>query len=88
MGEVKQKILNTLETLGEFELQELLNYADFLAWRKLESEKSMEQYLESDDRSLVEYVGDVLVVKAQGAAQIETTLAEIREERIRELSGW
>ena len=88
MGLVKQKILDKIETLGEPELQELLKYADFLVWRKTESEKVVEQSLESDDNCLVEYVGDVLVVKAQGATNIENTLAEIREQRIQELSGW
>ena len=88
MGQVKQKILDKIETLGEPELEELLNYADFLVWRKTESEKVEEQSLESSDRCPVEYVGDVLVVKAQGATNIEAVLEEIREERIRELSGW
>ena len=68
---VKQKILDKLEILGEPELKELLKYADFLVWRQTESEKELEQSLESDDNCLVEYVGDVLVVKAQGATKIE-----------------
>ena len=88
MGLVKQKILDKLETLGEPELKELLKYADFLVWRQTESEKRLEQSLESDDNCPLEYVGDVLVVKAQGATNIESTLAEIREERIQELSVW
>lgn len=88
MGQVKQQILRTLENLAESELQELLKYADFLVWRKMESQEKIEQSLESDHHSLVEYVDDVLVVKAQGATNIETTLAKIREERIQELSGW
>lgn len=85
MGQVKQQILQTLENLAESELQELLKYADFLVWRKMESQEKIEQSLESDHHSLVEYVDDVLVVKAQGATNIETTLAKIREERIQEI---
>lgn len=118
MDSLKQKIIEKLEHLPETALQEVINFVDFLEWRKTNSQQPLtsvvdnlreehdEAWLESDLSNLgsyepydwqpgeigegcpIEYVGGVLVVKAQGAKNLETAVQELREERIREISSW
>ncbi len=111
MDSLKQKIVEKLEHLPVTELQEVLNFVDFLWWRKTNvvdnlGEEHDEAWLESDvsnegsyepedwqpgeigEGCPVENVGGVLVVKAQGAKNLETAVQELREERIREISSW
>lgn len=94
MNSLKQKIVEKLEFLPETALQEVLNFVDFLEWRKVtrkESEKSPR--LEMDEDGSVEYVGGVLVVQAenlevQKQGDLETSVQNLREERLRKLASW
>lgn len=108
MDSLKHKIVEKLEHLPVTALQEVLNFVDFLEWRKTNvvdlGEEHDQAWLETDLSNLesyepedwqpgeieegcpVEYLGGVLVVKAQGAKNLETAVQELREERIRDTS--
>ena len=100
MDSLKQKIVEKLEHLPVTALQEVLNYVDFLEkWRKANHKQSPTSVLDSLQKEHdetwgegedcpVEYVGGVLVVKAQGAKNLETAVQELREERIEEITSW
>lgn len=94
MTYLKQKITENLELLPEVELQEVLDFVDFLLWRNsqlketiLPDKNSNEESSDIDD-SPVHYVEGVLVVKAalkEEKAEVdwENIVQEMREERIR-----
>ncbi|KJH71191.1 hypothetical protein [Aliterella atlantica] len=100
MDSLKQKIVEKLEHLPVTALQEVLNYVDFLEWRKTDRKRSLtfavdnlekereEAWREIGENCPIEYVGGVLVVKAQGAKNLETAVQELREERSEEITSW
>ncbi len=91
---IQEKIVDKLKNFSEIELQEILNFADFLLWQRRNQEvvsppdetgnsepANMEQECE------VHYVGGVLVVKASSIKNQElinwdTIIPDMREERI------
>lgn len=90
----KQKIAENLERLPEGELQEVLDFVDFLVWRNskekesISPEKNSNSELVAIDDSIVHYVNGVLVVKAasreaETEVNWENLVQEMREERIR-----
>lgn len=94
MKYLKQKITENLELLPEGELQEVLNFVDFLVWRNsklketISPEKDFNWESPASDDSTVHYVDGVLVVKAasreaEEKVKWENILQEMREERIR-----
>lgn len=94
MDSLKEKIVQKLEQLPETALQEVLDFAEFLAWRKMKMQKKYHQQpSQIDDNSLVEYVGGVLVVKAESKSleskeDLKTVVDDLREERIRKFTSW
>ncbi len=68
MDSFKQKIVEKLEHLPVTALQEVLNFVNFLEWRKtnleqpLTSNERKEAWRELGENCLIEYVGGVLVV--------------------------
>lgn len=94
MTYLKQKITENLDLLPEVELQEVLDFVDFLLWRNSKRNETVlpknNSNLESSDidDSPVHYVDGVLVVKAtsrEKKAEVhwENIVQEMREERIR-----
>ena len=68
---LEEQIVDTLKNFSDIELQEILNFADFLLWqpRKQEiasppDETGNSQPANMDEECEVHYVGGVLVVKA------------------------
>jgi len=68
---LKEKIVEKLKNFSEIELQELLNFADFLLWQRRQQEVASSpdetgnsQLANMDEECEVHYVGGVLVVKA------------------------
>ncbi|MEG4281602.1 hypothetical protein QUB68_00625 [Microcoleus sp. A006_D1] len=66
-----EKIVEKLKNFSEIELQELLNFADFLLWQRRKQEVTSppdetgnSQPANMDEECEVHYVGGVLVVKA------------------------
>ncbi len=82
MNPLKQKIVEKLEHLPAKALQEVLDYVDFL------EKEHDETWGAIGEDCPVEYVGGVLVVKAQGVKNLETAVQELREERIEEITSW
>lgn len=100
MDSLKQKIVEKLEHLPVTALQEVLNYVDFLEWQKTDRKPQLTSVVNNLEKERgetwekigadcpVEYTGGVLVVKAQGAKNLETAVQELREERIEEITSW
>jgi len=68
---LKEKIVEKLKNFSEIELQELLNFADFLLWQRKQQEVASppdetgnSQPANMDEKCEVHYVGGILVVKA------------------------
>lgn len=91
---LKQTIAENLERLPEGELQEVLDFVDFLVWRNskqketISTEKNSPSESSPINDSIVHYVEGVLVVKAaptEAEAEVnwERLVPEMREERIR-----
>ena len=92
---LKEKIVEKIDNLSELELQEMLDFADFLLFRRQKQEASLlsaeicqGESAKMDEECSVHYVGGVLVVKAalsRNEVQIDwnTVVDEMREERIR-----
>ena len=91
---LQEQIVDKLKNFSEIELQEILNFADFLLWqrRKQEVTSAPEETGNSkpanmDEECEVHYVGGVLVVKAALRKNEEminwnTIISDMREERI------
>ena len=91
---LKEKIVEKLKNFSEIELQELLNFADFLLWQRRQQEVASSpdetgnsQLANMDEECEVHYVGGVLVVKASSIKTEEvinwdTIISDMREERI------
>lgn len=99
MNTLKEKIVDKLEIMPEIDLQEILDFVDFLAWRKMNSSKSLssDEVLnwpqEKEEDELVHYVGAVLVVKSPSKEttinqDLDTSVNDLREERLRRLTSW
>ena len=91
---LKQKITENLERLPEGELQEVLDFVDFLVWRNSKQKEAISTEKNSPSESspindlIVHYVEGVLVVKAaptetEAEVNWERLVSEMREERIR-----
>lgn len=91
---LKQKIAENLERLPEGELQEVLDFVDFLVWRNSKQKEAISpansSNLESSaiDDAIAHDVEGVLVVKAapkEAEVEVnwESLVQEMREERIR-----
>lgn len=68
---LKEKLVEKLKNFSEIELQEILNFADFLLWQRKQQkiaspldETGNSQPANMDEECEVHYVGGVLVVKA------------------------
>jgi hypothetical protein len=68
---IQAKIVDKLKNFSEIELQEILNFADFLLWQRRNQEVASpsdetgnSQPANIDEECEVHYVGGVLVVKA------------------------
>ena len=91
---LQEKIVEKLKNFSEIELQELLNFADFLLWQRRQQEVASppdetgnSQPANMDEECEVHYVGGVLVVKASSIKTEEvinwdTIISDMREERI------
>lgn len=91
---IPEKIVDKLKKFSEIELQEILNFADFLLWQPRNQEVASppdetgnSQPANMDEEYEVHYVGGVLVVKASSIKNQElinwdTIIYEMREERI------
>jgi Uma2 family endonuclease len=99
MNTLKEKIVDKLEIMPEIDLQEILDFVEFLAWRKMNSSKSLssDEVLnwpqEKEEDELVHYVDGVLVVKSPSKEtrinqDLETSVNDVREERLRRLASW
>ncbi|MGL4376825.1 MAG: hypothetical protein ACRCT1_10340 [Microcoleaceae cyanobacterium] len=99
MNTLKEKIVDKLEIMPEIDLQEILDFVDFLAWRKMNSSKSLssDEVLnwpqEKEEDELVHYVGGVLVLKSPSKEtrinqDLDTSVNDVREERLRRLASW
>ncbi|MGA9379399.1 MAG: hypothetical protein WBV73_11585 [Phormidium sp.] len=91
---LKQKIAENLERLPKGELQEVLDFVDFLVWRNSKQRETISPAKSSPsesspiDDSIVHYVDGVLVIKAasreaETEVNWESLVPEMREERIR-----
>jgi hypothetical protein len=84
-----KEIVEKLECLPESDLQEVLDFVDFLVTRKAHPstrELWEQQHIESKDNCPVEWIMGVLVVQGKGQGNWETAVHELREERIKKLT--
>jgi len=72
---LKEKLVEKLKNFSEIELQEILNFADFLLWQRKQQEVASppdetgnSQPANMDEECEVHYVGGVLVVKLEKAS--------------------
>ncbi|MEG4998993.1 hypothetical protein [Microcoleus sp. B4-D4] len=91
---IQEQILDKLKNFSEIELQEILNFADFLLWQRRKQEVASPpdetgntEPANMDRESEVHYVRGVLVVKAsliknQELINWDTIIPDMREERI------
>ena len=68
---IQEQIVDQLKNFSEIELQEILNFADFLLWQRRNQEAFLppdetgnSETANMDKECQVHYVGGVLVVKA------------------------
>lgn len=68
---IQEQIVDKLKNFSEMELQEILNFADFLLWQRRQQEVASppdetgnNEPVNMDEECEVHYVGGVLVVKA------------------------
>ena len=91
---LQEQIVDKLKNFSEIELQEILNFADFLLWQRRKQEvvspsdeTGNSQPANIDEECDVHYVDGVLVVKAssiknQKLINWDTIIPDMREERI------
>jgi hypothetical protein len=91
---IQEQIVDKLKNFSEIELQEILNFADFLLWQRRNQEVASppdetgnSEPSNMDEECEVHYVGGVLVVKAsliknQELINWDTIIPDMREERI------
>ncbi|MCC3407611.1 MAG: hypothetical protein JGK17_18835 [Microcoleus sp. PH2017_10_PVI_O_A] len=94
MTPIQEKLVEKLKNFSEIELQEILNFADFLLWQRRNQEvvsppdeTGNSEPANTDEECEVHYVGGVLVVKASSIKNQElinwdTIIPDMREERI------
>ena len=95
MRHIQEQIVDKQKNFSEIELQQILNFADFLLWQRRKQEiasppdeTGTSQPANMDEECDVHYVGGVLVVKAsliknQELSNWDKIIYERREERIR-----
>ena len=102
MNTLQEKIVEKLAIIPDIDLQEILDFVDFLAWRKMTRSKSLssdeeglnwQQEPEKEEDDLVHHVDGVLVVKSPSKAtrinkDLDTLVNDVREERLRRLTSW
>lgn len=91
---IQAKIVDKLKNFSEMELQEILNFADFLLWQRRNQEVASppdetgnSEPANTDEECQVHYIRGVLVVKAssiknQKLINWDTIIPDMREERI------
>ncbi len=91
---IQEQIVDKLKNFSEIELQEILNFADFLLWQRRKQEVASSpdetgnsQPANMDEECEVHYFGGVLVVTASSIKNRElinwdTIIRDMREERI------
>jgi len=91
---LKKKLVEKLKNFSEIELQEILNFADFLLWQRRKQEVASppdetgnSQPANMDEECDVHYVGGILVVKASSiknekVINWDTIISDMREARI------
>lgn len=91
---IQEKIVDKMKNFSEIELQEILNFADFLLWQRRKQEVASppdetgnSEPSNMDEECEVHYVGGVLVVKAsliktEEVINWDTIIYDMREERI------
>jgi hypothetical protein len=89
---LKEKIVEKIEDLPENLLQEILDFVNFLEWRK-ETRHHYEENKQRQENSFIDCIEGVLVVKAQstnkeGMEDINTLVHDLRDERIRKFTNW
>lgn len=89
---IQEQIVDKLKNFSEIELQEILNFADFLLWQRRKQEVASppdetgnSQPANMDEECEVHYVGGVLVVKAsliknQELINWDTIIPDMRED--------
>ena len=89
---LKEKLVEKLKNFSEIELQELLNFANFLLWQRRQQEVASppdetgnSEPANMDEECDVHYVGGVLVVKASSIKTEEvinwdTIISDMRED--------
>jgi hypothetical protein len=94
---LKKKLVEKLKNFSEIELQEILNFADFLLWQRRKQEVASppdetgnSQPANMDEECDVHYVGGILVVKASSiknekVINWDTIISDMREARIGKL---
>ena len=94
MMPIQEQIVDKLKNFSEIELQEILNFADFLLWQRRQQEVTSppdetgnSQPANMDKECEVHYVGGILVVKASSMKTEEvinwdTIISDMREKRI------
>ncbi|MBD2436299.1 DUF2281 domain-containing protein [Nostoc sp. FACHB-110] len=89
MDSLKEKIVGKLEQLPENKLQEVLNFVEFLEWRKANYKELTESQNEQvEEECFTEYVEGVLVVHTQSPNNWENAVHDLREERIQKFTSW
>ena len=91
---IQEQIVDKLKNFSEIELQQILKFADFLLWQRINQEVASppdetgnSEPANMDEECEVHYVGGVLVVKASSIKNQElinwdTIIPDMREERI------
>lgn len=91
---IQEQIVDKLKNFSEIELQEILNFTDFLLWQRRKQEVASppdetgnSEPANMDKECEVHYVGGVLVVKAasiknEKMINWDTIIYDMREERI------
>lgn len=82
MSAVKESINQKLETLPEFDLQQVLAFVQFLEWQKTEQTDDLET------SPLANGATDPLVGLFAGPVDLATKSEEILQTGITERSGW
>ncbi|BAY19584.1 hypothetical protein NIES21_54470 [Anabaenopsis circularis NIES-21] len=89
MDSLKEKIVGKLEQLPENKLQEVLYFVEFLEWRKANYQELTEgQHEQIEEECFTEYIEGVLVVHTKSTKNWETSVHDLREERIQKFTSW
>lgn len=87
MNSLRKSIQSKLEQMSERELEIILEFVNFITWKKQNQVQSSNSIETKTEDCLVENVGGVLVVKAtsnqaKSLTSWETAIEDLREERL------